>query len=415
MDFYAAYNNRGKILNELKKHNDAIVSLKRALILRPDEIIAYTNLGKVLQDISLNPLALRNYRRSLKISPTHTETQLYLAGSLRELGKYKEAIENYNSILQIDPHHPKAYDNLSVLLIQLGLDNYNRNPFIAKAEDSLGGDTGLVFQCIQLIKSFMEADLETTRKCRQKLSSNLTGKKFDRLNPQNKQFCLAYNSMIGALIDSREHTNYSIKPPFIFHIGESHCLSYAHQTLVLSGVVHTIQPRLIIGAKAWHFASEESNSYKSLFAECVKSLPEQSNIFLSFGEIDCRENEGILAFSKKSNRKIDEIVAETVSGYVEFIANQFKNKRCNVFFFDVPAPVGIKNSEATAEYNLLEKANLIKTFNALLMDNVESRNFHFIDTHSFTSNEEGISNRRYHLDYRHLGPWSLKKLREQLE
>ena len=42
------------------------------------------------------------------------------------------------------------------------------------------------------------------------------------------------------------------------HIGESHCLSFSHQTLSISSQLIKIQPVLITGGKAWHFANNNN-------------------------------------------------------------------------------------------------------------------------------------------------------------
>ena len=57
---------------------------------------------------------------------------------------------------------------------------------------------------------------------------------------------------------------------------------------------------MISGAK-FAFANNEFNLSKKLFINHLKNIEHYSKVFLSFGEIDCRPDEGIISVYMKND------------------------------------------------------------------------------------------------------------------
>ena len=64
----------------------------------------------------------------------------------------------------------------------------------------------------------------------------------------------------------------------------------------------------------------------------LDAIPNGSEVFLSFGEIDCRQNEGFISAASKLNRIIEDLIADTVKGYINWFAQQNQNKNHTLFF-----------------------------------------------------------------------------------
>ena len=79
---------------------------------------------------------------------------------------------------------------------------------------------------------------------------------------------------------------------------------FAHQTISLSSQLKTIQPVLITGGKAWHFANDKNNKWKDSLNQQIKNHNYSNEVFISFGEIDCRKYEGILNHAIKEDKNI---------------------------------------------------------------------------------------------------------------
>ena len=121
------------------------------------------------------------------------------------------------------------------------------------------------------------------------------------------------------------------------HIGESHCLSFSHQTLSISSKLKQIQPVFIMGGKAWHFASNKHNQWKESLNQQIKNHTYSNKVLISFGEIDCRKDEGILNYAVKNDKDITEVCEKTVKGYINYMEKILSPYYSERYYFGVPA------------------------------------------------------------------------------
>jgi tetratricopeptide (TPR) repeat protein len=74
--YYAdAHFNRGSSLRLLGRYDEALVSLDRALALRPNYFKALNNRGAAMEGLNRLPEALASYDRALAIAPDQGVTQ----------------------------------------------------------------------------------------------------------------------------------------------------------------------------------------------------------------------------------------------------------------------------------------------------------------------------------------------------
>ena len=186
-----------------------------------------------------------------------------------------------------------------------------------------------------------------------------------------------------------------------------HCCAH-HRNKIL---VIRIVPKITFGGKAFHFSRDKTDKFKAITKNNFDSLPNQSVVFVSFGEIDCRADEGLITASEKFNEPIEELIAKTVEGYFNWFCAQNKKKNHSLYFFNIPAPV--YNYNSTSELNVA-LANTVLEFNQAMLKYSRSYYFNLIDTYAFTANEQGFSNMKYHIDGVHLGPSALQAFEIQL-
>ena len=105
----------------------------------------------------------------------------------------------------------------------------------------------------------------------------------------------------------------------LFHLGESHCLSYAHQKIKIQGMDYKIVPKITFGGKAFHFSRRKEDAFKAITKANLESIPDSSKVFISFGEIDCRPTEGFMKASQKLNKQTNELITNVVEGYCWWI------------------------------------------------------------------------------------------------
>ena len=139
------------------------------------------------------------------------------------------------------------------------------------------------YQIQNAIKAYLEADfnkanvqINNFRGCDQKLFGKLTS---------DKVFCSAYSTFIGKLLDAiRDNALAFTIENKVYHLGESHCLSYAHRNIAIGDSSFRITPRITFGGKSYHFSTKKENSYKAITRSNFDRLPDNSKVFISFGE-----------------------------------------------------------------------------------------------------------------------------------
>ena len=163
---------------------------------------------------------------------------------------------------------------------------------------------------------------------------------------------------------------------------------------------------ITFGAKAFHFSKDEENSYKSITRRNLFSVPNNSTILLSFGEIDCRSDEGFIT-AIGPNNPLESLIDVTVKGYVNWFLQQNDEKKHKLIFLNLPAPVFV--SSRTRNLNDYLRTT-IRKFNAVLQTLVTKSGYQILDVYKLTSNNDGYSNNLFHVDYYHLGPKIIPKL-----
>ena len=134
-------------------------------------------------------------------------------------------------------------------------------------------------------------------------------------------------------------------------------------------------------------------------------------MFLSFGEIDCRLNEGLISAATRHKKPIEDLVHDTIKGYVGWFAEQNQSKNHNLFFINVPAP--IYNEKYSAEVNRKLKST-IKLFNSVLNEHVLEHDFNIINVYKFTVDTDGFSNSSFHIDGHHLSTDAISEIEKQI-
>ena len=232
------------------------------------------------------------------------------------------------------------------------------------------------------------------------------------MKAKDREFCSAYGGFLQKLIETTFENEAAISDgQTVFHLGESHCLSYAHKKIKIQGLDHTVTPRITFGGKAFHFSTEKENAFKAITKANFHNLPDASIVFLSFGEIDCRPDEGFISAATKHKKPIKDLVSDTVKGYVDWFIEQNNNKHHSLFFFNVPAPV--YNKKYLAEVNETVMST-IKLFNSILHQFVLDHDFNIVDVYKFTVGRDGFSNKSFHIDGHHLSSDAVLEIEKQL-
>ena len=410
-DYATAYSNMGIALQEQGKLEEAIEAYCKALASQPDYAEAYNNMGNALQEQGKLEEAIEAYNKALAIKPDYAEAYYNMGNALKEKGKLEAAIEAYNKALAIKPDYADAIENSLSLAVQLLpiIANYGYDFDTSEAQASSEIVHRPKYQIQNAIKAYLAGDFGQAN------SHNNNFKACDqnllvRLKPKDKVFCSAYNSFIGKLLDANWDEELACENK-VYHLGESHCLSYAHRNIAIGGSNFRIVPRITFGAKAFHFCRTKYDRFKAITKAHLMSLPKNSKVFLSYGEIDCRPNEGFISAARKLDKPLEELIDQTTEGYVQWFLDQNADQRQRLYFINVPAPVYYK--EHSADLNS-EVARTVALFNTALKKYSLQHDFDVVDVFNFTVGKEGFSNGLFHIDNHHLGAKALVEVNRQL-
>ena len=393
-NYAEAYSNLGNILRDLGKLKEAELYTRKAIELKPNYAEAYSNLGNILKDLGKLKEAKLSLQKAIELKPNYAEAHSNLGNILKDLGKLKEAELSLQKAIELKPDYLNAYFKLAYLFQSRG--NYK------KSNDTL-----------RHILSLNATNINQKFKVLGQLHLNsvIEGKfnqfdQFDQIMNYAKQLKKKEKQFIEndftmklslELKDQQETNNYKN----LTHIGDSHCMSFSHQTTILKSKNRKLIPVYIRGAKAWHFAKQEMNKWKASFSEQIKQYKYSDELFISFGEIDCRKEEGILPYSIKYNKEIIEVCQITINGYLNYMESHLKSLYSNKYYFGIPAPVGAKVDKDKLDIKRIE---LIRVYNALLKKEVLSRGSFFIDVYELTVDKKGENNILHMCDDIHLSP-----------
>ena len=196
----------------------------------------------------------------------------------------------------------------------------------------------------------------------------------------------------------------------------SYCLIFTNQTIEFKGEKCTIKPSLVKGAKAFHLSEEsKTNLQKIGFKRRLQqNLDDYKYIFLSFGEIDCREDEGILSYCIKSGKAIQDVSKTTATKYFEWTTTLLAKYKNKLVYFGTPAPLRIDpNHEESSESNK-RRLLAITIFNSTLASHCQESGAIFANVYELTASKDGYNNNEWMIDTRHLKPKALNELAKAL-
>jgi tetratricopeptide (TPR) repeat protein len=94
-EFFKAYNNMGSVLQDLGELDEAVLSLKTAISLRPDFSLAHTNLGSVYRDMRQLEKSAVSYNKAISLNPSLAEAHNSLGFVYLQLMDFKKGFDHY--------------------------------------------------------------------------------------------------------------------------------------------------------------------------------------------------------------------------------------------------------------------------------------------------------------------------------
>ena len=118
-------------------------------------------------------------------------------------------------------------------------------------------------------------------------------------------------------------------------------------------------------------------------------------------------SEGFITAARKLDKPLEDIIADTVKGYVQWFLGQNAGHSHRLYFINVPSP--FYDKEHSADLN-----SEVALFNATLKKYLLQYSIDLIDVFQFTVGKDGFSNGLFHVDSSHLGAKPITKIEQQL-
>ena len=432
-------------------------------------IEALVNLANILTASGNDEVALKLYKRTLRIKPDYAVGYNNLGNLYKKQGDESEARLNYNRAIEIDKNYSSALNNIALLeyqeknyevartYISRAMKNgkeksgvINTYGAILEAQGKIGASLSLYQKAMKLDNAFTSAMINH-QKLKVQLFSERNDEEFNRLTdtilrtgqiePRAYIHHALYNFLRGdweACKETLERFDLVsagsglILDPYTdayrrllqsqlvyrkfddsegseaaYHVGDSHCLSFAGVNIEMNRVSYKIIPLLTIGAKAYHFSTDSSSAYKSITLRNLAEITQGSMILVSFGEIDCRVNEGYIKAAKKRGYSTNKLIELTVIKFVTWFQKAARRFQHRIAFFNVPAPVYKTQFDKIQNQQVLD---VIREHNAVLERVLVNKKLPLLDVFSVTSENNEYSNNFYHIDSQHLKPKTIERI-----
>ena len=443
-NFFEALYEEGNIHRICKRYNEAIAAYSRNIEIDPKNPKILNNIGICYLSITDYQNAIKYFENAIKYDPSYLLAYNNLGYIFAKLGETEKTYINFKNATKHISNSPEIYKNLASVDFETGNIERAKLNFMKSLEIA----PNFIYSLRALISIFIQSpqfvDIETRKKIKSLFWKNKCFKdpvililliifyyslgkriKYDlmlfkldeykslnegKIADKDENFLFPYALFLKSLKNYKwpKITN---NTESIFHIGDSHSLSFANQVFTINNKNFKIIPKLIIGTKAFHLSQPSENRYKVLFKQNMQNIPKKSMVFCSVGEIDCRIDEGILLHHQKTSKTLETIVKKTVYGYFNYVNEVNKITNHFMHFFGIPSPVSYEVKESNNYFQLLE---IINKFNSHLKDLCLKHNYIYVDTYTITSNKNEDINKRYFCDELHLSPDIIIEIENQI-
>src|SRR6266571_239426 len=142
------WNERGVVLHQAGRPEDALASYRQAVEVDPKYGLAWNNLGVVQAHGAAADPAIEAFRTALRLQGTFSAARLNLALLLFQLRRFQLSLEAYRQVLSSEPNSAPAWNGVGLVLVELKRFPDARNAFVRAVEadpDHAGAHYNLSF------------------------------------------------------------------------------------------------------------------------------------------------------------------------------------------------------------------------------------------------------------------------------
>ncbi len=130
-NFAQVYNNRGALLMDLNRYEESKKDFDRAVALQPQFAFAYNNRGMLMHKMENDSAALYDYNKAIEMKPEFTEAYFNRGIIFENFKQHDEALNDYNKVVALNPNYILVYNNRGNILMNAkrydeALSDYNK-------------------------------------------------------------------------------------------------------------------------------------------------------------------------------------------------------------------------------------------------------------------------------------------------
>jgi tetratricopeptide (TPR) repeat protein len=375
---------------------------------QPDNADILHLLGLICYERGEYDAAERHIVRSLQANPSNTNAHCNLGNVWKSKGLPDKAISSYVNAIRLAPHAPEAFNNIGMVFLETG----QPDEAIKYFTQALQLDSKIAYMHYNLGVAFQQSGRLNEAIACYKNTLELDSK---------------FHEAFGSLVGSYKEMNMLDQPAnskFIHCIGDSHACFFSGRD-----EIHNVWPFHIgenlpfrsyrLGAPlAYNLCTPNTTTRgrENLFL-ILETLPEQSNVLLTFGETDCRAHLGKQA--DLQNRPVEDIVRECVDRYFG-VVQEIRNRGFKVGVWGVIPSTEKDASRYTTDhpfpvYGTCKERNIItRLFNDYLEKLCLYNNIIFISLFKDFIHDDLTADLYYYMDPNHLAqkafPLALSKI-----
>jgi len=405
----------GILHKENENYDEAEKFLKKALKSQPQNVKALNNLCSVLHFLGRDDESITYSKKYLKKFPDDSRVAHNVGTLLKDDGKYEEAIPYFEQALSSKKDNIDSIEEITSCFYNM--EEYDKMLGHIKKYEDLKDEYPHVtaINIYEAKKHFTDGNFDLCQKALEK-SKNL----LNDTHEINSTVCAnilnyrAFHKILSKLIkyyDTHKDLYEGASEDTLYLIGESHSLVPCHNIIEIDNKKYKCASSLVIGAKAFHLGQDSNNRFKKVFKKKLKNIPNGSKLVPFFGEIDCRNNEGIYTYYQKNNDiDLAEHIDEMVNKYADFILGEAHKKGIEVIFYGVPA-TAIPLTDTDRKVFL----SIIENFNDSLRKKSKKEGCKFIDIYKETVSNDKTAKKDMHIDNFHIYPHIFTDAIEKIE
>jgi tetratricopeptide (TPR) repeat protein len=153
LDHHGAYFNRGVALTALARPQEALAAYEEALLRQPDYPEALINRGLVLESLQRPDEALLSYDRVLALDPESREGQANRTALLLQMGRRDEALAYLDEQVGREPGNADAYNHRGAVLksqgeLEAALEDFDKAAALRPDDAQILGNRALTLQSL---------------------------------------------------------------------------------------------------------------------------------------------------------------------------------------------------------------------------------------------------------------------------